>query len=176
MHEGPKEVYRVIDSLPAGTQVLPVGRNTTGEWLRLQANKEGWINAAAIKCNLPILDFPIVNPGDIPAEPTSTPTPTLEPTDTPTPTPTPTRTPVPIPTLSRILRLQSTYLQGPDVLTLQQRLLALGYSEVGAADGIFGPATEQAVKLFQTNNQLSADGSVGMQTWAKLFSPDAKRR
>ena len=83
---------------------------------------------------------------------------------------------MPIPTLSRILRLQSPYLQGSDVLTLQQRLLALGYSEVGTADGIFGPATENAVKLFQTNNNLSVDGSVGMQTWARLFNPDAKRR
>ena len=38
MHEGPKEIYRAIDSLPAGTQVLPIGRNGTGEWLRVQAN------------------------------------------------------------------------------------------------------------------------------------------
>ncbi|HEY4720331.1 MAG TPA: SH3 domain-containing protein, partial [Anaerolineae bacterium] len=96
MHEGPKEVYRVIDSLPAGTQVLPLGRNGTGEWLRVQANKEGWVNAAAIKCKLPVLDFATISPAEIPVEPTSTPTVTPVPTDTPTPTlppsPTPTAT------------------------------------------------------------------------------------
>ena len=96
------------------------------------------------------------------------------PTDTPAPSPTPTRTPVPIPTLSRILRLQSPYLQGSDVRTLQQRLLELGYSEVGTADSIFGPSTVEAVKLFQTNNNLTVDGAVGMLTWTKLLGPDAK--
>jgi hypothetical protein len=86
MYEGPKEIYRVIDSLPAGTQVLPIGRNGTGEWLRVQANKEGWVNAAAIKCKLPVLDFATISPAEIPQEPTSTATATLVPTDTPTPT------------------------------------------------------------------------------------------
>ena len=92
MYEGPKETYRMIDSLPAATQVLPIGRNNTGEWLRVQANKEGWVNAAKIKCNLPVLQFPTISPGDIPAEPTSTPTATPVPTDTPKPTDTPTPT------------------------------------------------------------------------------------
>ena len=98
MHEGPKEIYRVIDSLPAGMPVLPVGRNDTGEWLRVQANKEGWVNAAKVKCNLPVLQFPTVSPGDIPAEPTSTPTVTPVPTNTPTPTLTPSLTPTQTPT------------------------------------------------------------------------------
>jgi uncharacterized protein with LGFP repeats len=108
MYEGPSNKYKVIDSLSAGLEVQPVGRNTTGEWLRVQASKEGWVNAASIKCKLAMLDFPTVSPADIPAEPTSTPTATLKPTNTPTPTktrtPTPTATlpPPPPPILSEI--------------------------------------------------------------------------
>ena len=61
-------------------------------------------------------------------------------------------------------------MKGEDVRLLQQRLLELGYSGVGTADGIFGPATETAVKKFQSEHSLTVDGAVGQNTWQALFS------
>ena len=42
--------------------------------------------------------------------------------------------------------------------------------DVGEDRGIFGPATEKAVKAFQEEQGLTADGVVGKNTWAALQS------
>jgi peptidoglycan hydrolase-like protein with peptidoglycan-binding domain len=55
---------------------------------------------------------------------------------------------------------------GEDVVTLQAKLRYRGYTV--PYNGSFDDATEQAVKLFQTNNGLVADGIVGHNTWEKL--------
>lgn len=57
--------------------------------------------------------------------------------------------------------------RGDNVGTLQMQLRSLGYAP-GVADGIFGDATEQAVRLFQSQHGLVADGIVGPATIAML--------
>jgi hypothetical protein len=52
---------------------------------------------------------------------------------------------------------------GQQVVELQEGLEALGY-ELGMCDGAFGPATEKAVKAFQTAENLKVDGLVGKGT------------
>lgn len=43
-------------------------------------------------------------------------------------------------------------------------------------DGIFGPLTEEAVKQFQRDNGLVADGIVGQKTWEKLLGYKKSKR
>ena len=53
---------------------------------------------------------------------------------------------------------------GGAVEALQQRLLDLGIQVRGGVDGIFGPATANSLKAFQTQRGLSADGVVNSAT------------
>ena len=53
---------------------------------------------------------------------------------------------------------------GAAVTQLQQRILAIGLVLSGGADGIFGPATERAVKLVQRVNGLPETGVVDART------------
>lgn len=76
---------------------------------------------------------------------------------------------IPASTVRRTLRRGS---QGEDVRELQNALNARGYN-CGTADGIFGKATESAVKAFQKANGLTVDGVVGRATWAALDTPAA---
>jgi peptidoglycan hydrolase-like protein with peptidoglycan-binding domain len=69
--------------------------------------------------------------------------------------------------MSTTLRLTRPAMQGPEVRRLQQQLSQLGY-EVGTVDGVFGPATDRAVKAFQHDQQLVSDGVVGPATAAAL--------
>lgn len=74
------------------------------------------------------------------------------------------------PPFRRALALQAPRQEGEDIRRVQERLADLGYHQVGPADGIFGPATEAAVRAFQRQHSLVVDGIVGPQTWARLFS------
>jgi peptidoglycan hydrolase-like protein with peptidoglycan-binding domain len=82
-----------------------------------------------------------------------------------------TAAPTPAPT-SSAMRLGD---QGDDVRYVQQRLKDLGYLS-GKVDGVYGSATETALKAFQAANGLSADGLVGKRTMDKLESSDAKAK
>lgn len=56
---------------------------------------------------------------------------------------------------------------GSAVTQLQRALKQAGYSP-GTIDGVYGPATTQAVTQFQQANGLTADGIAGAQTLAAL--------
>lgn len=58
-------------------------------------------------------------------------------------------------------------MSGSAVQSVQYMLMDTGYLSDGA-DGDFGPATETAVKQFQADHGLDADGIVGSQTMAAL--------
>ena len=57
--------------------------------------------------------------------------------------------------------------QGHPIRTLQFLLRARGHNLT--VDGMFGPATEAAVKAFQTSKGMPADGIVSAQTWSTLI-------
>lgn len=63
------------------------------------------------------------------------------------------------------------------VRAVQDRLVALGCGPL-AVDGVFGPKTDAAVRLFQTRfpdvdgAPLRIDGKVGPVTWAAMFGRD----
>lgn len=59
--------------------------------------------------------------------------------------------------------------RGADVVTLQKKLNV-------AADGIFGPNTEEALKAFQKSAGLTPDGVAGPKTWAALGEQPPNRR
>lgn len=62
----------------------------------------------------------------------------------------------------RLLRLRTPFMRGDDVREWQQMASARGQSL--AADGIFGPKTEEATKAVQRSLGVTADGIVGPVT------------
>ena len=64
--------------------------------------------------------------------------------------------------------LSSALMRGDDVTTLQQRLTEMGF-DCGRVDGIYGPLTEAAVKEFQKQVGVVADGIVGIGTYKALI-------
>ncbi len=78
-------------------------------------------------------------------------------------------TPTPAPTQV----LLSVNTEGDAVKAVQERLKELGFYS-GDVDGQFGSQTKAAVKLFQTQHGLDADGIVGDNTRAVLNSDQAK--
>jgi zinc D-Ala-D-Ala carboxypeptidase len=79
------------------------------------------------------------------------------------PTPTPTATPVTL----------SSGSTGEQVKALQTRLQQLGFYS-GALDGDYGKGTRAAVRLFQEQHDLDADGIAGQKTLELLYSASAQ--
>ena len=65
--------------------------------------------------------------------------------------------------------------KGADVTNLQTALNAQGY-DCGTADGIFGAATEKAVRAFQKDNGLAVDGIAGKATQEALYAAQSVPR
>ncbi len=55
------------------------------------------------------------------------------------------------------------------VKRIQTDLYNIGYTDVGEADGYYGPNTDKAVRAFQKDNDLSVDGQFGNNSKAALW-------
>ena len=62
--------------------------------------------------------------------------------------------------------------KGSSVIEMQEALVQLGY--LAEVTGVYDNATTAAVKAFQRNNGIGADGVAGNQTLQKLYSSNAK--
>jgi len=62
----------------------------------------------------------------------------------------------------RLLKLTSPLMQGEDVRQVQTALNKAGFNLV--VDGFFGKGSEQVIRLFQQQKQLTMDGQVGTST------------
>ncbi len=87
----------------------------------------------------------------------------------------PVRPPAPAPTglpvyavASRTLTLSDPYMRGTDVRELQRVLNAWYPTLRLTQDGVYGPATEGAVRVLQRNAGISVDGRAGAQTFRAL--------
>ncbi|HET7482800.1 MAG TPA: peptidoglycan-binding protein, partial [Actinomycetota bacterium] len=67
----------------------------------------------------------------------------------------------------RDLYLRNPMMRGDDISDLQTRLNALGFDS-GKVDGIFGPATDRAVRAFQKEYGVAGDGIFGLMSHAAL--------
>ena len=69
--------------------------------------------------------------------------------------------------METIIQLTHPNTRGDKVLKIQRSLINMGYLN-SAADGIFGPNTQQAVKNFQASAGITVDGIVGPDTFSAL--------
>ena len=96
-------------------------------------------------------------------------------TPTPAPTATPKPTATPTPTVAVPSQSVSKGDKGDDVKTIQRRLKELKYY-TGTVNGKMDDDTVKALKKFQENNGLKADGVAGKATYAILFSDEALKK
>ena len=75
--------------------------------------------------------------------------------------------PVPPVITCRVLSVTSPFMAGSDVLAVQRALAAAGFNP-GAADGVYGPNTANAVEQFQAARSLPITGQVCGQTYVLL--------
>jgi peptidoglycan hydrolase-like protein with peptidoglycan-binding domain len=78
-------------------------------------------------------------------------------------------------TYSRVIKVTNPRMNGPDIVALQKRLLELGFSEVGTADGYYGPKTEMAVTNIRKfagfiKSPHDQSGEVDRALWDFIFN------
>lgn len=76
----------------------------------------------------------------------------------------------PIEVAVNTLRVQNPLIAAKIVEDVQRALIKLGFSP-GRPDGVYGPQTAHAVRLFQVRKDLVADGEVGPATFKALKIP-----
>ena len=75
--------------------------------------------------------------------------------------------------LNRDIELKNPIrMNGEDILNLQKRLLFIGFSEIGEADGYFGPLTEGVIKDIQAFSGFEPNGKVNETLWDYIFSEE----
>jgi uncharacterized protein YraI len=60
---GPGASYSAITSVPYGTTLTLLGRNTDGTWVKVRTSsgQEGWVNASYLTTSVPVSSLPIVD-------------------------------------------------------------------------------------------------------------------
>lgn len=77
--------------------------------------------------------------------------------------------------LERSIAFRLPLATGEDVRAAQLALIRQGALRA-EADGVYGPATRDAVQGFQRRQGLAADGVIGPETWARLMGEPALNR
>ncbi len=73
---------------------------------------------------------------------------------------------------SRDIKISDPRMHGEDIVELQKRLLSFGFSEIGTADGWYGPKTEAAVRKYQEFYGFKPNGIVTNKLWQVMFSQE----
>ncbi len=117
----------------------------------------------------------VVLPQGAPASAQATTNATPEAIATPVSTPASSSTPVPTtpPEESADITLKAGD-ENEAVSELQIRLMNLGYLDIDESTGLFGPATEHAIKLFQRQYSFDQTGVADYNTQMHLFADDAQ--
>lgn len=71
----------------------------------------------------------------------------------------------------RDLEVKKSRLHGDDVVYIQNKLIEMGFTEIGEVDGYYGPMTSGAVKDFQTLIDFDSTGIVTKMEY-EFFSSD----
>lgn len=75
---------------------------------------------------------------------------------------------------NRTLYVKKPRMQGEDVLYIQNKLIEMGFSELGVPDGIFDSKTEEAVKTFQIFAGFTPNGHVTNEIYDFFHTKNAK--